>query len=83
MSVRSIQHATEGLARPCSANDMFLVAGGLQCGNCLAHNVPGDPRPKCAATTSDNKPCPLRVERKDDTLCWIHKSQRSASASAT
>jgi hypothetical protein len=29
-------HRTDGLARRCSAHDLFLVSEGLQCGNCLA-----------------------------------------------
>lgn len=28
------QHRKDGLARRCTAWDLFLVAGGLQCGNC-------------------------------------------------
>lgn len=31
-----MKHKTEGLARPCSAQDLFLSSQGLQCGNCLA-----------------------------------------------
>ena len=77
MNVRTVHHHTEGLARGCGANDLILVTGGLQCGNCLAHNLPNDPRPKCTATTSDDKPCPGRVE-DDGDVCWIHKLQRRA-----
>jgi hypothetical protein len=29
-------HRTDGLARRCSATDLFIVSGGIQCGNCLA-----------------------------------------------
>ena len=32
-----MKHTTEGLARPCNANDIFLSGSGLQCGNCLAY----------------------------------------------
>lgn len=28
-------HKTNGLARKCNQNDLFIVSGGLQCGNCL------------------------------------------------
>lgn len=31
-----MKHKTEGLARPCTAWDLFLSGPGLQCGNCLA-----------------------------------------------
>lgn len=30
-----MKHKQEGLARPCTSNDIFLVKEGLQCGNCL------------------------------------------------
>ncbi len=72
-----MKHKTEGLARPCNAWDLFTVTGGLQCGNCLAHNVPPLPNP-CSATTADDKPCPLQADDGGD-LCWIHKMQREAA----
>jgi hypothetical protein len=68
-AVASIKHATKGLARPCSAWDIFSIRGGLQCGNCLAHNVPA-PTNRCAMTCADGKPCPLQREHGD--LCWVH-----------
>ena len=71
---KTIQHVTEGLARPCSVWDLFIVTGGLQCGNCLAHNVPML-TDRCAETCSDGKPCPLQREHGD--LCWIHHTQRA------
>lgn len=71
--MRQIVHVTEGLARPCSAWDLFTVSGGMQCGNCLAHNV--EPMPnRCHCTTADDKPCPLQAEPETET-CWIHALQ--------
>ena len=70
--MRSIHHATEGLSRPCTAWDMFIVSGGLQCGNCLAHNVPPMEN-GCRCITSDDKPCPLPAE--SDGKCWVHAMQ--------
>lgn len=64
-----MQHNTVGLARPCSANDLFLVTGGLQCGNCLAHTVPVIVT--CRERASDG-PCPLPPDGEDG-LCWIHR----------
>lgn len=71
----SIRHKREGLARPCSAWDVFLVTGGLQCGNCLAHNVP-EPVGGCESMTGDvpPKPCPLKAE-PGRSKCWIHELQ--------
>jgi hypothetical protein len=66
-----MMHATAGLARPCHAWDLFLVTGGLQCGNCGAHTVPDVPR--CRASASDG-PCPLAPDG-DDGLCWVHRMQ--------
>jgi hypothetical protein len=76
MSVGTIEHVTEGLAVPCNANHLILVTGGLQCGNCLAHNVqmPVDDRPRCTAICSDDVRCSVRVE-DDGELCWVHKAQ--------
>lgn len=65
-----IEHRTKGLARPCSAWDIFAVTGGLQCGNCLAHNVPPGP-PGCTHYSTVG-PCPLPREDNEDT-CWIHR----------
>lgn len=31
-----MKHNTQGLARPCRSEDLFLVKEGMQCGNCLA-----------------------------------------------
>lgn len=73
----AIQHKTEGLARPCSAWDLFSVSGGLQCGNCLSHNVPLMPEPTCTARASDG-PCPLDAE-DGDTVCWVHRFQRASA----
>lgn len=64
-------HNTQGLARPCSAWDIFAVTGGLQCGNCLAHTVP-EPKGMCEAQASDG-PCPLKAE-EGDSRCWVHKN---------
>jgi hypothetical protein len=66
-----MKHKTEGLARPCHAGDIFLVTGGLQCGNCLAHTVPDIVL--CEGQASDG-PCPLPPE-EGDALCWIHRIQ--------
>lgn len=75
MAHLGVTHNTEGLRRPCTAWDLFIVAGGLQCGNCLASSVPPVPRDAfCSASASDG-PCPLRHE-KNDTLCWIHRLQQ-------
>lgn len=62
-------HKTTGLARNCTASDLFIVTGGLQCGNCLAHTVPAVTM--CRALASDG-PCPLRSDG-DDGLCWVHR----------
>lgn len=70
MSCESIVHKREGLARPCSATDLFTVTGGLQCGNCLAHNVPPGP-PRCIDFASDG-PCPLPREKPSGRR-WIHE----------
>ena len=77
MSVRTIEHIPGGLARGCNANDLILVTGGLQCSNCLAHNVelPVDNRPRCTAICSDDVKCSVRVEDPDGELCWVHKAQ--------
>lgn len=68
----AIQHKTEGLARPCTAWDLLTVTGGLQCGNCLAHNVAPKTEPQCSASASDG-PCPLDAE-EGESVCWIHKA---------
>lgn len=34
---------SESIARPCSAWDVILISGGLQCGNCLAWSQDGSP----------------------------------------
>lgn len=68
------QHATDGLTRPCNANDVILVTEGLQCGNCLALLTPQKPQPpRCVEFASDG-PCPLAQEQ-GDTLCWVHRTQ--------
>lgn len=67
----NIQHNTEGLRRPCSAQDMLIVTGGLQCGNCLAHNVRPLEGERCREQASDG-PCPLASDG-DDGLCWVHR----------
>jgi hypothetical protein len=67
----TISHKTEGLSRPCSCWDVFTVAGGLQCGNCLAHNV--KPFVGCSEPASDG-PCPLPPD-VGGHICWIHKAQ--------
>ncbi len=72
-----MKHRTEGLARRCSATDLFLVTGGLQCGNCLAHNVP-EPVNRCKERASDG-PCPLTAET-DSGRCWIHEAQSKEPA---
>ena len=79
-----MRHITEGLARPCSATDLFIVKEGLQCGNCLAvSRGVGGPAladwgpllPRCSARTSDDKPCPLDADPPyEDMLCWIHQA---------
>ena len=74
-----MKHKTEGLARPCSAWDLFLVTGGLQCGNCLATDVPPLEN-LCAAMASDG-PCPLQAE-VNGGLCWIHKAQKATEGKA-
>lgn len=65
-----MKHCKDGLARPCSANDMFLVTGGLECGNCGTRSTPELTEPRCYARTGDDKPCPLMAEY--DGLCWVH-----------
>lgn len=69
-----IVHRTEGLARNCTAWDLFVITGGLQCGNCLAHNVPTVTR--CRASAIDG-PCPLQPDGADG-LCWIHRIQQGS-----
>jgi hypothetical protein len=64
-----MKHKTEGLARPCCAGDIFLVAGGTQCGNCLASDV-ADAGPRCSANAADG-PCPL-PPKGDSAYCWVH-----------
>jgi hypothetical protein len=59
--------------RPCTAWDLLIVSGGLQCGNCLATDVP--PIVTCSAPASDG-PCPLPPDGSDG-LCWVHRMQAS------
>jgi hypothetical protein len=68
-------HKMEGLARPCTAWDLFVVSGGLQCGNCLAHDV--KEKVTCRERASDG-PCPLPPDGEDG-LCWIHRIQLQRS----
>jgi hypothetical protein len=72
----AIVHKTEGLARNCTAWDLFTVTGGLQCGNCLAHNVPT--MATCRDRASDGA-CPLPPDG-DDGRCWIHRLQHNRNA---
>jgi hypothetical protein len=68
-----MHHIRDGLARPCSAWDLILITGGVQCGNCLATEV----RPthsSCSDHASDG-PCPLPSDGPDG-VCWIHRIQR-------
>ena len=66
-------HNAEGLARRCNAWDLFIVAGGLQCGNCGAHNVQRIDRSlMCSGLCQDEKPCPLQHDGPDG-LCWVHR----------
>lgn len=67
-----MRHVAKGLARPCSAWDLILVTGGLQCGNCLASTVPAL-ADRCSELAID-QPCPLRAG--DDGICWIHREQK-------
>lgn len=70
-----MQHKSEGLRRPCHATDLFLVAGGLQCGNCGAHTVPTVVT--CSAQASDG-PCPLPPDGADG-LCWVHRRRQDCT----
>ena len=76
VSVHSIVHNSEGLARPCSATDLFIISGGLQCGNCLAHNVKPYAERMCIERTHEKdgsrQPCPLPVDHESGR-CWIHE----------
>lgn len=82
MSVQSIAHKREGLARPCSATDLFTVSGGLQCGNCLAHNVKPRAERMCVERAHEKDgsrpPCPLPSEHESGR-CWIHEMQARAA----
>lgn len=71
-----MRHATEGLARPCTAWDLFLVSGGVQCGNCLATSTPPRERRNPCRVPATDGPCPLEADG-DGGACWVH---RAASA---
>lgn len=71
-------HKTEGLARHCSAWDLFTITGGLQCGNCLAASVQEPKTSRCVDRPSDG-PCPLLAEH-DSGRCWVHEVQAKDSA---
>lgn len=66
-----MNHKTEGLARPCSANDIFLSGEGLQCGNCLATDRPD---PKCTEMT------PVELCRR--VASGYYKASKHARAAA-
>lgn len=77
MSVASITHKAHKSVRDCRAGDAFLVRGGIQCGNCLGHNVPAPPPGKYCADSASDGPCPLVAEH--DGRCWIHHLQRKGA----
>jgi hypothetical protein len=62
-----MKHVKGGLARPCSANDVILVTGGLQCGNCLATSAPRAPR-NCQIWVCD---CGAMTPRFSPTVEWL------------
>jgi hypothetical protein len=72
MSAGTIKHKSRGLARSCNAWDLIEVTGGVQCSNCLEHNVV-PMQDRCPATCWDGEPCPLPIERNG--LCWVHDLQ--------
>lgn len=58
-------HKTEGLARPCSAHDLFTVAEGLQCGNCLVLVTDNRPTTMPETFPADLNEKPERFESHD------------------